>query len=245
MTMIADAPLPLFVESTLPFAVCIVGASGEMRRQLLDLLPLADDGVSVLDSGVWDDAAQTTHSPDLFIVDVGRDATTVEESLRHARRRWPSATVLCLHVRTRDDAVRLMNAGADDALTGEAPWDVVAAHVAASVRRVQLSNAQLRVTYGDLVYDRESRRVWCAGREVQLTPRELRLFDILFIRAGAPVSAETLYDYVWREEGQHMSNCLAVYVGYLRRKLTGSRAAVLETLRGKGYRLSLRGGRCA
>jgi two-component system response regulator MprA len=54
------------------------------------------------------------------------------------------------------------------------------------------------------------------------------------------VSVETLYDYVWREEGSHASNSLAVYVGYLRRKLTGSRVAVLETLRGKGYRLSQR-----
>ena len=97
-----------------------------------------------------------------------------------------------------------------------------------------------RIAFGDLVYDRESRRVWCAGREVQLTPRELRLFDILFLRAGAPVSAETLYDYVWREDGTHTSNSLAVYVGYLRRKLTGSRVAVVETLRGQGYRLSQR-----
>jgi DNA-binding response OmpR family regulator len=84
--------------------------------------------------------------------------------------------------------------------------------------------------------------VWCAGREVQLTPCELRLFDILFQRAGALVSVNTLYDYVWHDEPAitGASNALAVYVRYLRRKLMGSQATVVETLRGKGYRVSRR-----
>jgi DNA-binding response OmpR family regulator len=238
MTLTGNPPIP--AETTLPFAVCVVGAREETKDHLLDLLPLADARASVLDPAVWDDRDLELQSPDLFIVDVNLDADAMESAVQHARRRWPSVTILCLNAASADDAISLMNAGADDAITADAPWEVVAAHVAASVRRVQLSNAQLRITFGDLVYDRESRRVWCAGREVQLTPRELRLFDILFLRAGAPVSAETLYDYVWREEGTHTSNSLAVYVGYLRRKLTGSRVAVLETLRGQGYRLSQR-----
>jgi DNA-binding response OmpR family regulator len=238
--MILTANQPTSREMTLPFTVCVVSAREEMRARLLDLLPLGDANVSLLEPEVWEDSDLERQSPDLFVVDVGRDARATASAVQHARRRWPSVTILCLYVATSDDAIAMMNAGADDAITADAPWAVVAAHVAASVRRVQLSNAQLRIAFGDLVYDRESRRVWCAGREVQLTPRELRLFDILFLRAGAPVSAETLYDYVWREEGTHTSNSLAVYVGYLRRKLTGSRVAVLETLRGQGYRLSQR-----
>ena len=92
-----------------------------------------------------------------------------------------------------------------------------------------------------MVYDREARRVWCAGAEVVLTPRELRLFDILFLRAGAPVTIDTLQDYVWHDEGPPASNALAVYVSYLRRKLRGSRMAVVETMRGIGYRLTSKG----
>ena len=238
--MILTANEPMSGAMTLPFAVCVVGAREERRQRLLDLLPLGDANVSLLEPAVWEDSDLERQSPDLFVVDVGRDVRAMAEAVQRARRRWPSVTILCLYVASCEDAIAMMDAGADDAITADAPWPVVAAHVAASVRRVQLSNAQLRIAFGDLVYDRESRRVWCAGREVQLTPRELRLFDILFLRAGAPVSAETLYDYVWREEGTHTSNSLAVYVGYLRRKLTGSRVAVVETLRGQGYRLSQR-----
>jgi DNA-binding response OmpR family regulator len=236
----SPSPLPSSAEATLPFAVCVVSAREPTKARLLALLPLADAGVMLLPPAVWDDGELQDQFPDLFIVDVGSDTAAVQSVVRHARRRWPSVAILCLYAASPEAAIALLTSGADDAVTADASWGVVAAHVAAAVRRVQLLNAQLRVAFGDLVYDRESRRVWCAGREVQLTPRELRLFDILFLRAGAPVSAETLYDYVWREEGAHASNSLAVYVGYLRRKLTGSRVAVLETLRGQGYRLSRR-----
>ncbi|MFL5605934.1 MAG: winged helix-turn-helix domain-containing protein [Gemmatimonadaceae bacterium] len=238
--MILTANQPTQRETTLPFTVCVVSAREETRARLLDLLPLGNACVTLLPPAVWEDGDLEPQSPDLFIVDVGRDVRAAAHAVQQARRRWPSVTILCLYAASSEDAVAMMDAGADDAITADAPWTVLGAHVAASVRRVQLSNAQLRIAFGDLVYDRESRRVWCAGREVQLTPRELRLFDILFLRAGAPVSAETLYDYVWREEGTHTSNSLAVYVGYLRRKLTGSRVAVVETLRGQGYRLSQR-----
>jgi two-component system response regulator MprA len=205
----------------------------------MSVLPEKDARVTHLSSFDWDDA-DLEEPPDLFVVDVRADSATVATSVAHARRRWPSVGILCLDVCTSAAAVELLEAGADDALASDTSWDIVAAHVAATLRRVQLANAQLRIAFGDLVYDRESRRVWCAGREVQLTPRELRLFDILFLRAGVPVSADTLYDYVWHDDGTRTSNSLAVYVGYLRRKLTGSRVAVLETLRGQGYRLSQR-----
>ena len=50
----------------------------------------------------------------------------------------------------------------------------------------------------------------------------------------------TLEDFVWSNSAPTTSNALAVYIGYLRRKLKGSRASMLETLRGSGYRLARR-----
>ena len=67
-------------------------------------------------------------------------------------------------------------------------------------------------------------------------------FDLLqhFLRHPRQVlTREQLLDAVWKGEPDS-DNVVAVYVGYLRRKLTGSRVAVLETLRGQGYRLSQR-----
>ncbi len=231
---------------SLPFTACVLSAHGPTRARLVaevEQLQQHAVRVSTLTSVLLDDPILDEQPPDLLIVDVGTTGPAVDDAalmIGHARRRWQSVGLLCINVPTNADVVALLGNGADGALARELPWDVVRAHVAAVARRVQLANAQLRVAFEDLVYDREAHRVWCAGHEVQLTARELRLFDILFLRAGAPVSADTLHNYVWHDDAARGSNSLAVYVGYLRRKLTGSRAAVLETLRGTGYRLTRR-----
>ena len=42
---------------------------------------------------------------------------------------------------------------------------------------------------GDIVFEREAHRVWCAGREVDMSPREFAVLDCLFWKAPATVSA--------------------------------------------------------
>jgi two-component system response regulator MprA len=222
-------------EPTLPVAVFVVGVSDNERARLLPLFAADDTQITSMAS-VEADAA-TGVMPDLLVIDAGRGAADVADTVRRARRRWPTPTMLCLNVSSAEDAILFLGTGADDVSMIDAPPDVVSALVAAALRRARLSNALLRVKFGDLVYDREARRVWCAGREVAFTPRELRLFDILFLRAGNPCSADTLQDYVWNDGHATTSNSLAVYIGYLRRKLKGSRISMLETLRGNGYRL--------
>jgi DNA-binding response OmpR family regulator len=92
---------------------------------------------------------------------------------------------------------------------------------------------------GDVVFDRESRRVWCAGREVEMTPREQAILDCLFWYAPEPVGAQTLSDFVWGNEPVTSRRGLVeVYVGYVRRKLAASRAVVIRTVRGVGYQFS-------
>jgi DNA-binding response OmpR family regulator len=158
--------------------------------------------------------------------------------VQRARRRWPLVGICCLGC---TDVVAVLEAGADGAVPADAGPEVEAAQLAAAFRRARIASTELRVAFGDVVYDREARRVWCAGTEIMLTPRELRLFDILFVHAGAPVSVSTLQDYVWKDDFPRESNALAVYVSYLRRKLGASRLATLESVRGVGYRLARRG----
>jgi DNA-binding response OmpR family regulator len=221
-------------ELALPLTVLIVAASDGAFSLLAATLP--PDEVEIV--RVTDFATTPTVAAefiDLCVI----DATTGEELgidvVRRVRRRWPTVGICCVGC---VDVVAVLDAGADDALPKDAPGEVVAAQSAAALRRASVASAQLRVAYGDVVYDREARRVWCAGNEVSLTPRELRLFDILFLRAGAPVSRDTLQDYVWKDDGPPESNALMVYMSYLRRKLGGSRLAALETMRGIGYRLT-------
>lgn len=132
----------------------------------------------------------------------------------------------------------MLDAGVDDAIEARSSWPYVAARLNASAGRTRAANAQLRRRVGDVVYDRENRRVWCAGEEIEFAPRELAVLDALWMRAGDLVRHESLQDYVWSgiDEGEHSSR-LEVYISYVRRKLQGSKEVTIQTLRGAGYRL--------
>ena len=223
-------------ELLIPLTVLVLGASDERHAAIAAALPAGEAELVHMPT-----LGTTTETPgefiDLCIVDANGDEATSVSLVQGARRRWPTVGICCLSC---SDVVAALAAGADDAVPVDAGPAVEAAQIDAAFRRARIASAQLRVAFGDVVYDREARRVWCAGKEVMLTPRELRLFDILFLRAGAPVSVNTLQDYVWKDDFPRESNALAVYVSYLRRKLSTSRQAALESIRGVGYRLTRR-----
>jgi DNA-binding response OmpR family regulator len=96
---------------------------------------------------------------------------------------------------------------------------------------------------GDLVLDRSSRRCRRGAAEIELTPREFSLLELLMARQGQVVSKWFALDEVWDCALTDDSNVLEVYVGYLRRKVDqpfGRHA--IGTVRGIGYRLDPDGG---
>jgi DNA-binding response OmpR family regulator len=224
-------------EPSLPLTLLVVAASDRTIGIIGDAFPPEDAEVVRV--------ADLTQAPpvpiefiDLCLVDMSGPEKRGLEAVRQARRRWPVVGICALNCR---DVVPALAAGADDAVATDASRDVVLAQIGAALRRARAMSNQLRVAFGDVVYDREARRVWCAGVEVALTPRELRLFDILFVRAGTAVPLDTLQGYVWNDDGgSPASNALAVYVSYLRKKLGGSRVVTVQTVRGVGYRLARR-----
>jgi DNA-binding response OmpR family regulator len=223
-------------ELLIPLTVLVLNATDERHRMVMAAFPPSEaEVVRLEDLGSGDEPPM--EFIDLCIVDAGAEDASTVSLVQRARRRWPLVGICCLGC---SDVVAVLRAGADDAVPANAGPEVEGAQLAAAFRRARIASTQLRVAFGDVVYDREARRVWCAGEEVMLTPRELRLFDILFVRAGAPVSVNTLQDFVWKEDFPRESNALAVYVSYLRRKLSASRLATLESIRGVGYRLARR-----
>jgi DNA-binding response OmpR family regulator len=197
-----------------------------------------------------DDVTEVTHSilapnelevsipsrPDVVVFD--RDsAHDIGRQIRRIRRRWPTVEIVVINARGESETATLLDAGADDAISVDSP--LLAARLHACTRRARTVNAATRIAIGDVVFDRESRRVWCAGREVDLTPREQALLDCLFWYAPEPVGTQTLSDFVWGDEPVASRRALVeVYVGYVRRKLAASRSVMIRTVRGVGYQFS-------
>ena len=91
--------------------------------------------------------------------------------------------------------------------------------------------------------DRSSRRCRRGMTEIELTPREFSLLELLMSRPGQIISKRFAMDEVWDPALADDSNVLEVYIRYLRRKvdMPFGRGAI-GTVRGVGYRLDPNGG---
>jgi two-component system response regulator MprA len=158
---------------------------------------------------------------------------------RRLRRMGHRAPVLALdatgHPARR---VRALDAGADDCLSDPFAVAELAARVRAMTRRARLDVPRQPpvVRYGDLRVDRGRRQAFRGNRELALTRTEFALLDQLAGHAGRVLSRADLMLRVWSFPAGADSNSLAVYVGYLRRKLeAGGEPRLLHTVRGVGY----------
>ena len=172
-------------------------------------------------------------APDIVVVDDVAEHDAAHH-IRLLRRRQPSVYIAYLGVRDETRCISLLHWGADDAIDASSPSLV--ARLQAATRRARTVNAGTRIAVGDIVFDREARRVWCAGREVELTPHEYGVVDCLFWHAPTPVGVDTLADFVWGDqESTNRRTLVQVYVSYVRKKLAASAKVALRFSRGSGY----------
>ncbi|CQR62589.1 response regulator transcription factor [Streptomyces leeuwenhoekii] len=115
-------------------------------------------------------------------------------------------------------------AGAPDAAGQAAPGQAPAR---TAVRPVEAAGLRM---------DPQARRAWRGERELELTRTEFELLALLVRNAGIVLDHSTIYDRIWGYDFGPGSKNLAVYVGYLRRKLDEPGAPqLIHTVRGVGY----------
>ncbi|MFJ5776444.1 response regulator transcription factor [Streptomyces sp. NPDC093094] len=197
--------------------------------------------------------------PDVLVLDVmmpGKDGLQVCRELRAEGDRTPIMMLTAL-VETADRIAGL-DAGADDYVVK--PFDVeeVFARLRALLRRTGTDTAaasssssaassasaeqpvrdaaQGQLEAAGLRMDPQARRAWRGGRELELTRTEFELLELLVRHAGTVLEHATVYDRIWGYDFGPGSKNLAVYVGYLRRKLDEPGAPqLIHTVRGVGY----------
>lgn len=179
------------------------------------------------------------HKPDVAVLDVmmpNVDGLTVCRVLRAERNRVP---VLMLTARTEtSDRVAGLDAGADDYLAKPFELEELLARIRALLRRVRGDEpgGSDPVQLSDLRLDPTARRVWRAGREVELSKTEFDLLELLVRNQGIVLEHSTIYERIWNYDFGPDSKNLAVYISYLRRKLEGEGdSKLIHTVRGVGY----------
>lgn len=234
MTLISSRPEP--GDSAPVSHVVLASASAELSERITELL--RDELTSVDIVSTVQEMEALAGAPDLLILDAATPAMTDQRTVARLRHRWVMMLIAAIGVEGEGTATELFDAGVDYVVEADRDPVYVAASLNAAARRTRAANAMLRRRVGDIVYDRENRRVWCAGTEVEFAPRELAVLDALWSRAGELVHHDSLQDYVWSgiDDGER-SNRLEVYISYIRRKLQMSNEVTIQTIRGAGYRL--------
>ncbi|GGA56274.1 DNA-binding response regulator [Edaphobacter acidisoli] len=179
------------------------------------------------------------YQPDLIVLDLSLPRKDGTEVLAEMRGRSGVASVLVLTGRSQvEERVKCLNLGADDCLLKPFSFHELTARCRALLRRrEQFADPVLR--HGDVELNRMDRRVSRGGRAVDLTVKEFSLLEFLLQRRGRCCSRSELLREVWQMSPDAGTNVVDVYVNYLRRKLgsDGDGYAVIETVRGEGYRM--------
>ncbi len=170
---------------------------------------------------------------DLFLP--RKDGLLVLQELRHK-----GVTTPVLVLTARDavaDRIRGLDSGADDYLVKPFAFEELLARIRALLRRArQTYDPVLRA--GPLVLDRATRRVTWNGEIVELSNREFAVLEYLMQHAGEVLSRTRIYEHVWNEQMELMSNVIDVHIKEIRRKLSHVGAkSVISTVRGVGYRM--------
>lgn len=170
----------------------------------------------------------------LVILDLGLPDLDGLEVLESLRERGATVPVLVLSARGRvDDRVKGLDLGADDYLAKPFAFEELLARIRANLRpRADVSPGVLRV--GGISVDRLRREATVGGRTFSLSAREFALLQAFVVHPSQVLSRQELLSMAWGLDFDPGTNLVDVYVGYLRRKLG---EALIETVRGSGYRL--------
>jgi DNA-binding response OmpR family regulator len=179
------------------------------------------------------------HPYDLVILDWMLPGRSGTEICRDYRARGGSAPILMLTAKAEvDDRAEGLDSGADDYLTKPFHPKEFSARVRALLRRPQSVMAKT-LKAADIELDPSQIKVFKAGQQIHLLPKEFALLE-LFLRYPTQVfSAEALLDRVWNTDSSASLDTVRTYIKTLRKKIDNNpKDSLIRTVHGVGYSLS-------
>ena len=198
---------------------------------------LREEGFAVEQAADGDSAWHElqTSTWDLVLLDWWLPGQDGLELLRRFRQVDRATPVLFLTARDAvPERVRGLDAGADDYLCKPFSFEELLARVRALTRRRE-RDADTHLRHEDVCFDLARHRTERAGRILDLTAKEEALLVFFLRHPGEVLSRTRIYEHVWDERYDGISNTLEVHVMELRRKLEAHGSRLIHTLRGRGY----------
>ncbi len=205
---------------------------------------LEDAGYEVASTGRGDEALEIakTWTPDIVILDIGLPGLSGLDLCPMLVNL--SIPVLVLSSHDRDDQIiEGLEVGAEDYVSKPFNLKELQLRIEKIIRRTRGGEASQRIIIGALVVDLRRQRLTIEGEEINLTPTEYKIIEILAKNAHTPVSSETLLQQVWNaEEWIQGTEMVKVNISRLRKKIEADPANPRYLLNRWGYGYLLTGG---
>lgn len=214
-----QAPSPLAAEDQL--RVLVVEDEVDFQALLRTTLTEAGYQVEVAQDGPSAVDVVQMSSPDLVVLDWVLPGMSGLQAARNIRR-WSQAPILMITSKTaQEDLVAAFEAGVDDYLTKPFQTAELLARLHALARRRQVAaeDDQHSLNVNGLTIDYEARRVWLAGRTVELTPTEYELLAHLAQHRGQVLTYQQLLEHLYGSRLERSRHDLFVHVSRLRKKI--------------------------
>jgi two-component system alkaline phosphatase synthesis response regulator PhoP len=223
----------------------ILIADDEASIRDLARLYLEKEGfrVQAAENGAQALALARSGAPALLVLDLMMPEMDGWEVCRRLRAEG-NLPILMLTARDQDiDKIVALEMGADDYLTKPFNPRELVARVRAILRRTSggRTNPDQPRRLGRLTIDPASREVVLGGESLALRAREFDLLLTLADHTNQVLSRDQLLDLAWGYEYHGQTRTVDVHVAQLRDRLAGS-GVEIETVWGRGYKLSVREG---
>lgn len=194
---------------------------------------LAQDGAEALQ--LW-----RKHRPELLCLDIMMPHTSGYDVCREVRQTHPDVPILFLSAKSEEiDVVVGFQLGADDFIRKPFGKHEFLARLRVAIKRSRpAANARRSFAMRDLVVYPLELRAERGGVEIELSPREIAILELLHQRAGEVVDRNALLDRGWGLQYFPESRTLDQHISKLRKRIEADplNPQIIETVRAAGYR---------
>lgn len=216
----------------------LIEDEADLRRSLQRLFREEGYATDAADNGPEGLHKATEWDYDAIVLDHLLPGMDGREVLRRLRRIKSTPVLMLTALDSTDDRITGLDLGADDYLAKPFESRELLARLRAIIRRHH-RGAVAVIEVGAFTVNTATRRAYRGGDEIALTGREYAVLEYLAMRRDTVVSRQQLYDHLFDENDDTLSNLIEVHICNLRRKLD---PALIRTRRGLGYVIESRPG---
>jgi two-component system OmpR family response regulator len=238
MTALKSPPAPNHSAENLPMQLLIIEDDSVMGKALNQGLSEAGHQCRWIKDGKEALTELQGATFDVVLLDIMLPGATGIEILKQIRATGnKTPVILVTALGSVEERVAGLNAGADDYLVKPFALAELSARIEAVCRRTN-NRPPTTMHVADITLELSTRRVRRGEQDIELTPMEFSLLELLMRYAGQVVTRKMLCEHLWEYDWEGTTNVIEVHINRLRNKLDKIvKQPLIQTVRGRGYAL--------